>query len=225
MAQIDEKNDKVRGTFSHGFWIFTSNWFSMNSCLSLQRLAEEKAKKKAAVKRQEELEQKRKLEEEARKKKIQQVVRWYSICFCNTTNCQVSKIILSNYSKDFYGGIFFFNVKVSQSQTHCFPAANTNNIYTANVVMDQKLINSSKLVADRWNILLRCKVCLIHVWLIRSPGTDLRTHEPWILFHWISVNTSVVAFRRNSPFWTQNRPSEEFFSGGGSLILMRVIAI
>lgn len=25
MAQIDEKNDKVRGTFSHGFWIFTSS--------------------------------------------------------------------------------------------------------------------------------------------------------------------------------------------------------
>lgn len=25
MAQIDEKNDKVRGTFSHGLWIVTSN--------------------------------------------------------------------------------------------------------------------------------------------------------------------------------------------------------
>ncbi|XP_071385159.1 inner centromere protein isoform X3 [Centroberyx affinis] len=47
MAQIDEKNDKLR----------------------VERLAEEKAKKKVALKRQEELEQRRKLEEEARRKK------------------------------------------------------------------------------------------------------------------------------------------------------------
>ncbi|KAM4619382.1 inner centromere protein isoform 2-T2 [Polymixia lowei] len=50
MAQIDEKNDKLR----------------------VERIAEEKAKKKVAMKRQEEIEQRRKLEEEARRKKIQQ---------------------------------------------------------------------------------------------------------------------------------------------------------
>ncbi|XP_010901483.1 inner centromere protein A isoform X2 [Esox lucius] len=50
MAQIDEKNDKLR----------------------VERLAEEKAKKKVATKRQEELELRRKMEEDARRKKIQQ---------------------------------------------------------------------------------------------------------------------------------------------------------
>lgn len=67
MAQIDEKNDKVRhlGRLRSAS---PPGGSALTLRLRLQRLADEKAKK--AAKRQEELEQKKKLEEEARKKKV-----------------------------------------------------------------------------------------------------------------------------------------------------------
>lgn len=71
MAQIDEKNDKVRclGKASLGLRPLVASQQTLTLRPRPQRLADEKAKK--AAKRQEELEQKKKLEEEAaRKKKV-----------------------------------------------------------------------------------------------------------------------------------------------------------
>lgn len=78
MAQIDEKNDKVSNKSDYNLSVYLDRDLTRLSNfinISMQRHAEEKAKKKVALKRQEELELKKKLEEEAKKKKIQQAVR------------------------------------------------------------------------------------------------------------------------------------------------------